>query len=113
MDTFNRQIDLGIPSGGHIHMIGIGGASMSGLATLLLQMGYHITGSNNVEEEKLNQLREKGIHVYVGHAAEHVRGADLEVLICAAAKRFSARCAWQCPGASMRRTHWQRSRRRM
>ena len=41
MDTFNRQIDFGIPSGGHIHMIGIGGASMSGLATLLLQMGWN------------------------------------------------------------------------
>lgn len=64
-------------------MIGIGGASMSGLALMLHQMGYQVTGSSNVEDVRLNQLREKGIRIYIGHSAEHVRGADLVVFTTA------------------------------
>ena len=60
-------------------MIGIGGASMSGLALMLQQMGYQVTGSNDVEGARLEQLRAKGIHVCIGHSAENVEGADLAV----------------------------------
>lgn len=79
MGTFNQQDPLGIGENGHIHMIGIGGSSMSGLALMLQQMGYRITGSNDVEGAKLNQLREKGIRVYVGHESKCVDGTDLVV----------------------------------
>ena len=69
--------------GKHVHMIGIGGSSMSGLAEMLLREGYTITGSDNANSHAVERLREMGIGVHVGHAAENVRGAD--VLIFSAA----------------------------
>ena len=69
--------------GKHVHMIGIGGSSMSGLAEMLLREGYKITGSDNANSHAVERLREMGIQVYVGHAAENVKGAD--VLIFSAA----------------------------
>ena len=45
--------------GGHIHMIGIGGSSMSGLAEMLLDQGYHVTGSDRDETYLVHFAREK------------------------------------------------------
>ena len=67
-------------------MIGIGGSSMSGLALMLQQIGYQVTGSNNVESVRLEQLRAKGIRICIGHAAENVEGADLAVYTMAVAE---------------------------
>lgn len=64
-------------------MIGVGGSSMSGLAEMLLAQGYSVTGSDRSDGYLLNMLREKGVTVYVGHAAAHVDGADLVVYTAA------------------------------
>ena len=65
--------------GAHVHVIGIGGASMSGLARILRERGYTVSGSDRVENEAVQALRADGFHVAVGHRAENVRGADLVV----------------------------------
>ena len=65
--------------GRHIHMIGIGGSSMSGLAQMLLEKGYRVTGSDCLETYTTKQLREIGIPVTIGHRAENVCGADMVV----------------------------------
>ena len=67
-------------AGKHVHMIGIGGSSMSGLAQLLLEKGYILTGSDNLETYATKKLREEfGIPVTIGHRAENVHGADLVI----------------------------------
>ncbi len=66
--------------GKHVHMIGIGGSSMSGLAQLLLENGYILTGSDNLETYATKKLREEyGVPVTIGHKAENVHGADVVV----------------------------------
>ncbi len=65
--------------GKHIHMIGIGGSSMSGLAQMLKEKGYRVTGSDNLETYTTRHLRETGIPVTIGHQAENVHGADMVV----------------------------------
>ena len=62
-----------------IHMVGIGGVSMSGIAEILNSWGYTITGSNNVENENTKKLEEAGIKVFIGHHAENVVGSDIVV----------------------------------
>lgn len=69
--------------GQHIHMIGIGGSSMSGLAQMLRQQGYRVTGSDNLETYTTRGLREQGFDVVIGHRAENVHGADLVVYTAA------------------------------
>ena len=71
--------------GGRIHMIGIGGSSMSGLAEMLLDQGYRVSGSDRDETYLVHYAREKGAEVHIGHRAENVRGADLVVYSAAIA----------------------------
>ena len=66
-------------------MIGIGGSSMSGLAEMLLDQGYHVTGSDRDETYLVHFAREKGAEVMIGHKAENVHGADLVVYSAAIA----------------------------
>lgn len=63
--------------GKRVHMIGIGGSSMSGLALILKKMGCEVTGSSNQECKVFDTLRAQGIRVYVGHSENNVEGADL------------------------------------
>ena len=79
------MIDILDYQGKRVHMIGIGGSSMSGLAEMLLKEGYAVTGSDNANSHAVERLREKGIPVALGHAAENVRGADLLVFSAAIA----------------------------
>ena len=65
--------------GKRIHMIGIGGSSMSGLAEMLMDQGYRVTGSDRDDGYLLKGLREKGCEIMIGHRAENVHGADLVV----------------------------------
>ena len=65
--------------GGTIHLIGIGGSSMSGLAEMLIDQGYRVTGSDRDETYLVHFVREKNARVYIGHRAENVHGADLVV----------------------------------
>lgn len=70
--------------GKHIHMIGIGGSSMSGLAQMLLEKGYRVTGSDNLETYATRHLRDDlNVPVTIGHKAENVHGADLVVYTAA------------------------------
>ena len=70
-------------TGKRIHMIGIGGSSMSGLAEMLIDKGYRVTGSDRSEGYLLGDVRDKGAGVFVGHRAENVHGADLVVYTAA------------------------------
>ena len=62
-----------------IHMIGIGGVSMSGIAEILTNFGIQVTGSNNVESEATKKLEKAGIKVYIGHNANHIENPDIVV----------------------------------
>ena len=66
-----------------IHMCGIGGVSMSGIAEILVNWGFEVTGSNNVENGATEKLKEAGIKVTIGHHAENVVGADVVVYTAA------------------------------
>ncbi|MEO8248037.1 MAG: UDP-N-acetylmuramate--L-alanine ligase [Burkholderiales bacterium] len=64
----------------HIHFVGVGGAGMSGIAEVLLNQGYRISGSDLADSATLRRLGGLGITVSIGHAAEHVAGADAVVI---------------------------------
>ena len=72
-------------AGKRIHMIGVGGSSMSGLAQMLMAKGYQVTGSDRSEGYLIGDVRAAGAKVFIGHAAEQVHGADLVVYTGAAA----------------------------
>lgn len=63
----------------HIHFVGIGGCSMSGIARILNAQGHLVTGSDREPTQFTGSLEKDGITVYYGHKAEQVRGADLLV----------------------------------
>ena len=54
-------------------MIGIGGSSMSGLAEMLIDKGYRVSGSDRDETYLIHFVREKNAEVFIGHKAENVR----------------------------------------
>ncbi|WP_407658980.1 UDP-N-acetylmuramate--L-alanine ligase [Legionella lytica] len=62
-----------------IHFVGIGGVGMCGIAEVLHNQGYRITGSDAGESSTVQRLKSLGIPVYLGHEAEHIRGADVVV----------------------------------
>lgn len=62
-----------------IHFIGIGGVGMCGIAEVLHNQGYRITGSDAGESTTVQRLKSLGIPVYLGHKAEHIEGADVVV----------------------------------
>ena len=63
----------------HIHFVGVGGAGMSGIAEVLSNLGYQISGSDLSDSATLRRLAGLGIQTYVGHDAAHVQGADAVV----------------------------------
>jgi UDP-N-acetylmuramate--alanine ligase len=64
----------------HIHFIGIGGIGMSGIAEVLLNLGYTISGSDLALSDVTQRLQQRGALVYEGHTARHVQGADVVVM---------------------------------
>lgn len=64
---------------GPIHFIGIGGIGMSGIAEVLVNLGYAVQGSDASDNYNLDRLRKKGAKVSVGHKAENVDGAEVVV----------------------------------
>jgi len=62
-----------------IHFVGIGGAGMSGIAEVLLNLGYQVSGSDLVDSPVLQRLRELGATIAVGHDAQNVAQADVVV----------------------------------
>src|SRR6267154_2529255 len=71
---------------GPIHFVGIGGIGMSGIAEVLANLGYSVTGSDVAENQNVKRLRDLGIAVAVGHAAHNLDGADV-VVVSSAIKR--------------------------
>ena len=69
--------------GGRVAFVGIGGCSMSGLAGLMKELGYQVTGSDRTASHKTEHLEAQGIPVSIGHRPENVRGADLVVYTAA------------------------------
>jgi len=63
----------------HIHFVGIGGIGMSGIAELLLNLGYQVSGSDIKSSDITWRLEKMGGRIFEGHAAEHIRGADVVV----------------------------------
>ena len=63
----------------NIHMIGIGGVSMSGIAAILKNWGFHITGSDTSNSESVRLLLDRGIKVTIGHNLEDVAASDVVV----------------------------------
>ena len=64
----------------HVHFVGIGGAGMSGIASVLIDQGYHVSGSDQVESMATRTLSNKGAQVWLGHDADYVKGADVVVV---------------------------------
>ena len=60
----------------HIHFVGIGGAGMSGIAEVLLNQGYAISGSDLGDSANTRRLQQLGARVHIGHDAAHIAGAD-------------------------------------
>ncbi len=79
MDT--GQILTDILSGGEmrIHLIGVAGSGMSGLAGLLLELGHHVRGSDRVKSLEIERLQKLGLDFHGGHAAEQIDDADLVI----------------------------------
>ncbi|MCS6897825.1 MAG: UDP-N-acetylmuramate--L-alanine ligase [Nitrospira sp.] len=69
----------------HIHLVGIGGAGMSGIAEVLLTMGYTVTGSDLQMSETTRRLEELGGKVFVGHHESNIGGAQVVVVSSAVA----------------------------
>jgi UDP-N-acetylmuramate--alanine ligase len=63
----------------HIHFIGVGGAGMSGIAEVLFNLGYTISGSDLSDSSTLRRLAALGIQTHVGHSADNVKSADAVV----------------------------------
>ncbi len=64
----------------HIHFVGIGGIGMSGIAELLLNLGYRVSGSDRVLSDVTERLQQLGGNIHEGHDADHVVGADVVVI---------------------------------
>jgi UDP-N-acetylmuramate--alanine ligase len=67
----------------HIHFVGIGGAGMSGIAELLINFGYNVSGSDNAVSETTDRLSRLGAKISIGHDAKNLN--DAEVLVISAA----------------------------
>ena len=63
----------------HSHFIGVGGAGMSGIAEVLFNLGYTISGSDLSDSSTLRRLAALGIQTHVGHSADNVKSADAVV----------------------------------
>jgi UDP-N-acetylmuramate--alanine ligase len=64
----------------HLHMVGIGGSGMSGIAEVLVNMGYPVSGSDLATNDETRHLKQMGATVHRGHKPEYVRGADVVVI---------------------------------
>ncbi len=63
----------------HVHLIGIGGTGLSAIARLLLEKGYRVSGSDQTRSSLAVELEQVGAHIFTGHAAQNIAGADLVV----------------------------------
>lgn len=71
------NLDLDLTSRLHIHIVGVGGAGMRAIASVLAAMGHAVSGSDLKESGGLDRLRAEGVDIEIGHDAVHVAGVDL------------------------------------
>ncbi len=64
----------------HLHFVGIGGSGMNGIAEVLLNLGFQVSGSDLAESAATQRLRQLGATVHLGHAGEHLAKADAVVV---------------------------------
>jgi UDP-N-acetylmuramate--alanine ligase len=64
----------------HIHMVGIGGTGMNGIAEVLLNLGYKVSGTDLQTSDVTERLTRLGAEIHRGHAAERIQGADVVVI---------------------------------
>ena len=65
---------------GPVHFVGIGGIGMSGIAEVMVNLGYAVQGSDQAESANVKRLREKGVRIRIGHAGENLAGARVVVV---------------------------------
>ena len=70
----------------NVHFVGIGGISMSGLAEILLNLGFNVSGSDMKSSDITSKLEKKGIKIYIGHSEENINNAELIVYTAAVNK---------------------------
>ncbi len=63
-----------------LHFVGIGGVGMNGIAQVMLNLGYEISGSDLAENTATRRLAEQGARIYKGHAADQLQGADAVII---------------------------------
>jgi len=63
----------------HVHLVAVGGIGMSGIAEILLNLGFTVSGSDLRESAATERLAARGATIYIGHLAEQVRGAEVVV----------------------------------
>ena len=93
---------------GAIHFVGIGGIGMSGIAEVLMNLGYEVQGSDASDSANVKRLRAMGIPVVVGHAAENIK--DAQVVVYSSAVKpgnaeFDAARAQNLPLVQIGRAH--------
>ncbi len=76
-----RKIKINLPFGaGVVHFVGIGGIGMSGIASVMHNLGYEVRGSDVADGPNVQTLRDKGIAVSIGHDPENVKGAEAVIV---------------------------------
>src|SRR5690348_2733022 len=71
---------------GPVHFVGIGGIGMSGIAEVLINLGYTVQGTDASDNANVKRLRDKGAKVFIGHKAENLDGAEV-LVVSSAIKR--------------------------
>jgi UDP-N-acetylmuramate--alanine ligase len=70
----------------HIHFVGIGGSGMSGIAEVLINLKYQVSGSDMAKTDVTEYLKKSGAKVFIGHRKENIKGADVVVTSTAVKK---------------------------
>lgn len=79
MKTKHREMESAWHRINRIHFVGIGGAGMSGIAEVLLNLGYQVSGSDLKENSVTRRLAKQGAQVMIGHAAQNITDCDVVV----------------------------------
>ncbi|SHF50032.1 UDP-N-acetylmuramate--L-alanine ligase [Modicisalibacter ilicicola DSM 19980] len=92
-DRKRTATGLGMRRIRRIHFIGIGGAGMCGIAEVLANQGYQVSGSDLKESAVTTHLRDCGMRIAIGHAAAHAEGADV-IVVSTAVNQDNPEIAW-------------------
>ena len=89
----NRLMDTPMRRVKRVHMLGIGGSGMAGIAEVLINLGYEVSGTDLKTSAATARLVELGAKIYYGHKAEHAKGADA-VVVSTAVKAGNPELDW-------------------